>query len=299
MENSIAKALREILRVLAGIIILGLFSGLVMGEDPIALSATKIRPGELLQVKVAADRASTVKVYFLGTVKKLEPVGSASAVGLLAAGSATAPGTYPLAVEINREGTITTAMYSVEVGTRIFSEDRIELPEKRRQSALSPASQSSDDQQLASARGKAWSKGEPPLWDGPFIWPVKGRITTDFGLIRFVNNIAEGRHSGLDIAAPAGTPVVASGTGRVIFAGRLNLTGLTVVIYHGLDLYSSYCHLSAIRVREGEQISKGTVLGDVGATGLATGAHLHLTYRVGELAVDPYVILDHPLVWDF
>ena len=299
MNHSIYKLGRWIGRILGGFVILGLFSGLVAGEDPIVLSATSIRPGEFLQVRVNADQTSHVKVYFLGTSKKLDPGTSASAVGLFAASSAIAPGSYPLAVEINRDGMITTALYSITVNARAFPEDRIVLPETRRQSALSPASQSEDDQKLALARGKAWSKGGPSLWEGSFIWPVKGKITTEFGLIRFVNDIPEGRHSGLDIAAPAGTPVMASGTGRVIFAGRLNLTGLTVIIYHGLDLYSSYCHLSAIRVREGDSILKGAVLGDVGATGLATGAHLHLTYRIGEVAVDPYLILDHRLDWNF
>lgn len=299
MNSLLYKWLRLIGRVLGGLVILGLFSWPAAAEDPIVLSATTIRPGEFLRVKVAADEESSVKVYFMGVVKKLNHNTPTSTAGLFAAPSATAPGSYPLAVEINRDGTATTALYSITVTARAFPEDRIVLPEKRRQSALSPASRSEDDQKLAKTKGKAWSTGAPPLWEGPFIWPVKGRITTEYGLIRFVNDIPEGRHSGLDIAAPAGTPVTASGAGRVIFAGRLNLTGLTVVIYHGLDLYSSYCHLSAIRVREGDRILKGAVLGDVGATGLATGAHLHLTYRVGDIAVDPYLILDHQLDWNF
>lgn len=125
------------------------------------------------------------------------------------------------------------------------------------------------------------------LWQGPFIWPAKGRITTGFGFTRFVNDRLTGRHSGIDIAAPEGTPILASNSGQVRLAEELLVTGKTIIIDHGWGIYSSYSHLSHLMVDVGDRVEKGETIGLMGSTGFSTGSHLHWVIRTREAFLDP------------
>ncbi|HAS90744.1 MAG TPA: hypothetical protein DCS12_00285, partial [Clostridiales bacterium] len=131
------------------------------------------------------------------------------------------------------------------------------------------------------------------LWEGTFIMPVEGELTTDFAEIRYVNNeISSSRHSGLDLAAPKGTPVVAPNNGRVTFAMEGLLSpGNTVVIDHGMGLFTSYYHLDTINVKKGDEVKKGDVIGTVGTTGFSTGPHLHYAVSIYNTYVNPYQTL--------
>jgi murein DD-endopeptidase MepM/ murein hydrolase activator NlpD len=272
---------------------------LLAEESEIFLSTSTIRPGDLVQVKVKAPPETKVRAIFLGVKKQLLYYDTNTFIGILAASYYTKPGTYPLAMEIIQEQGNTTAMYQIEVTEREFPEDRIRVPEATRKAILTDKNVESDTKTAQEVRQKAQLEPVLPMWREPFIWPLKGRLTTGFGLIRYVNNIENGRHSGLDIAAPSGTPVAAINDGRVVFAQKLYQTGLTVIVYHGLDVYSTYGHLSAYKVKEGDLVTKGSIVGLVGATGLATGPHLHLTLRVGDVCVDPYLFLDQNPGWAF
>ncbi|MCL6590623.1 MAG: M23 family metallopeptidase [Firmicutes bacterium] len=280
-------------------LIFGTLSGLRADESGIFLSTSTIRPGDLVQIKVKAPPEAKVRTIFLGVKKQLLFYSAGTFIGMLASSYYTKPGNYPLAVEIIQDQGNTTAMYQIEVTGRQFQESRIWVPEADRKTILTDENRESDTKAAQEARQKTQLEPVLPLWREPFIWPLKGRLTTGFGLIRYVNNIENGRHSGLDIAAPSGTPVAAINDGQVVLAQKLYLTGLTVVVYHGLDLFSTYGHLSAFKVKEGDFVSKGDIIGLVGATGLATGPHLHLTLRVGEIAVDPYLFLDKNPGWEF
>jgi murein DD-endopeptidase MepM/ murein hydrolase activator NlpD len=121
----------------------------------------------------------------------------------------------------------------------------------------------------------------------PTLWPVHGLVTSPFGAR--TSPYGEGRemHPGIDISARYGLPVTAPGNGQVIFAGRDAGYGGLVIIDHGGELDTLYGHLSALYVREGEPVHRGQALGAVGATGRATGAHLHYEVRVNGTPVDP------------
>ncbi len=137
--------------------------------------------------------------------------------------------------------------------------------------------------------------GTPLLWDGAFLEPVKGTITGRFGSKRVINGQPRRPHSGEDIAAPRGTPVFAINDGKVVAAVDHFFSGKGVVIDHGLGLFSMYFHLSAITVQEGQTLHKGDTLGKVGATGRATGPHLHWGIRLNGAKVNPYALTTLPL----
>jgi murein DD-endopeptidase MepM/ murein hydrolase activator NlpD len=126
------------------------------------------------------------------------------------------------------------------------------------------------------------------LWNGPFILPVTGPISTEFGTGRSYNGgPVTNHHSGTDFAAPEGTPVLAGAPGRVVFAGTLATRGITVIIDHGLGVFTSYSHMSGMDVAPGASVAAGQQVGLVGMTGLATGPHVHWELVVGGQNVDP------------
>ncbi|MEE8185827.1 MAG: M23 family metallopeptidase, partial [Thermodesulfobacteriota bacterium] len=140
----------------------------------------------------------------------------------------------------------------------------------------------------AELTNKLWAGSyREPLWSGPFIMPVEGHITGYFGTRRILNGNSRSPHSGVDIAAPKGTPVKAANKGRVVFVGDLFFNGRFVVIDHGLGVFTAYSHLSAVHIESGQLVEKGAVVGEVGATGRTTGPHLHFSVKVGGTRVSP------------
>ena len=130
-----------------------------------------------------------------------------------------------------------------------------------------------------------------PEWRGGLTRPVTEPANSSFGTRSVFNGEPRSPHSGTDFLSPAGTPIHAPAAGRVLAARDLFFTGNTVVIDHGLGVYSMLAHLSRIDVREGQTIAQGDGVGLVGATGRVTGAHLHWGLRVGAARVDPLSLL--------
>jgi biotin carboxyl carrier protein len=149
----------------------------------------------------------------------------------------------------------------------------------RREQALVTAARERDDDRADFAR--------------PFIWPVQGRISGRFGNARVYNGQPGAGHSGMDIAVPTGTPVKAPAAGVVTFANPgLYLTGGTLLLDHGYGVSSNFLHLSRIDVKAGDRVEQGQVIAAVGATGRATGPHLHWGMNWFDVRIDPLLVLE-------
>ena len=133
--------------------------------------------------------------------------------------------------------------------------------------------------------------GNERVWKGAFIRPVEGELSGAFGTRRIINGQPKSSHTGVDLRAEEGTPVLASNSGRVALVDDLFFSGKSVILDHGWSLYSMYFHLSEARVRVGDQIPKGAELGRVGSTGRSTGPHLHWGIILNGARVDPFSLL--------
>ncbi len=140
----------------------------------------------------------------------------------------------------------------------------------------------------AAARKNNPSAPVPTPHSGKFIWPVPDRrITSNFGMRVHPKFRTRSQHSGIDIGSPKGTPIKAAGNGEVIFTGWLRGYGQVVIIDHGGGYSTVYAHMSKILTDEGQAVKTGTLIGQVGQTGVATGPHLHFEVRVNGKAQNP------------
>lgn len=134
-----------------------------------------------------------------------------------------------------------------------------------------------------------------PLWDGGFRLPLENaKASGSFGKRRILNDQPRSPHSGEDFSVPAGTPVRSPQRGRVVLASDLFFTGNTLVVDHGLGLYTFYAHLEAMTVEVGAMVIAGELLGRVGSTGRVTGPHLHWAARLNDTRVDPLDLVSIP-----
>ena len=130
-------------------------------------------------------------------------------------------------------------------------------------------------------------------WRDGFILPVEGRISGEFGNQRVFNGIPKSPHSGTDIAAPEGTPIKAAGNGKVILNGKdYFYTGNMVIIDHGQGLQTIYAHMKESKVKVGDEVKKGQIIGLVGHTGRATGPHLHWGASLNNVRFRPHSLLN-------
>lgn len=145
----------------------------------------------------------------------------------------------------------------------------------------------------AAEMGKIFKSFSPALsqtWP-QMIWPAQGPLSSPFGLRRFFNGEERNPHTGLDIAAKRGSDIIAPADGVISQTGDFYFNGNTVLIDHGQGMISMFCHMDRIDVKPGQKVHQGEKLGIVGATGRATGPHLHWTLSLNNARVDPRLVL--------
>ena len=134
-----------------------------------------------------------------------------------------------------------------------------------------------------------WDDSAPAITQ--IFWPLKGEISSPFGLKRFYNGESRNPHSGLDIAAAEGVPIEAPADARITASGDFFFNGLTLMLDHGHGLVTMYCHLSRIDVALGGRVTAGQAIGLVGKTGRATGPHLHWSVSLNDARINPYLLM--------
>lgn len=198
-------------------------------------------------------------------------------------------------VQFEKEGVLQEQVVSTSVPTRSRN-----FPTQRITMKNSNAGKMSQTSALRAERLHVQSKMEKtnptPLWSGDWVVPTKGPSSSAYGRKRYVNGKWWGQHSGADIRAGTGARVGASNSGRVVLSENLPLLrGNCIMIDHGSNVFSVYMHLSKRMVSEGDTVSKGQKIGEVGATGFVTGPHLHWEIRVGWEPVDPFRVVQSGL----
>jgi murein DD-endopeptidase MepM/ murein hydrolase activator NlpD len=199
--------------------------------------------------------------------------------------------TGPLLVRITQPGSDATT-YRVAVTPRDWPIERIDgvPPDTVNPPPAIAARIEREQAEVTAARARDDARAD---FAQPFIWPVRGRISGRFGNQRIYNGTPKSGHSGMDIAASTGTPVKAPAAGLVTFAKPdLYLTGGTVLLDHGHGVSSNFLHLSRLDVRVGDRVEQGQVIGAVGATGRATGPHLHWGMNWFDVRIDPLLLLE-------
>ena len=145
------------------------------------------------------------------------------------------------------------------------------------------------ERELARISGARAVNASSDGWRQRFIWPARGRISGVFGSQRVYRGEPGSFHSGVDVAPGAGAPVVAPADGVVVLAGppSFSLEGNLLIIDHGMGLNSAFLHLATQAVRQGDRVRQGQLIGTVGATGRATGPHLHWGMKWNDARIDP------------
>jgi murein DD-endopeptidase MepM/ murein hydrolase activator NlpD len=202
----------------------------------------------------------------------------------------TRSGTYQALVEAGRPPRTVTASHALAVTPRAFRTRRLTVDEAFVTPPPSALARIERDAKLladtwrASADVRAWTRG--------FVRPVPQDANSAFGTRSVFNGKPRNPHGGADFLSPAGTPVAAPNAGRIAVAENLYYSGNTVIIDHGLGVFSMLAHLSKIEVAPGAHVDAGDRIGLVGATGRVTGPHLHWAVRVNDARVDPLSLLE-------
>ena len=256
-----------------------------VANDAYLSDSMQVTQARTLIVRVPRNGAATASLTFLRRTEPMYP--DAGDFWLPVGASADTPvGAYALSVSTRDTGgnVLVTDNATVNVVQGQFPVERIDVPPSQ-DNLLSP----DEVQKELNIRAQVFAEFIPQkLWETPFIMPVNGTITSPFGIGRSYNGApVTSHHSGLDIAVPEGAPVHAAASGRVAFAGALTTRGNTVMIDHGLGVFTGYSHLSRIDVTAGQDVTQGQLIGLAGQTGLATGPHLHWELIVGAQNVDP------------
>ena len=263
----------------------------------VSISKTNIFPGDYFVVYVNNLRSSdqvTLATSLAANNPPLMSYGSGQ-IAVFAVNYRTKPGQYPLTIGITRNGNVLFEQEEEIVVTKKDFPIQYLRVTASQQSVRTEEKQKADSILVNQAKADSF---DAPLWTGPFILPVEGRISTEYGLIRYINNVESGRHAGIDIATPRGTPIKAANNGIIKLSLPLHVSGNTVIIDHGLNFFSAYSHLDTLLVQVGDTVAKGDIIGEVGSTGFSTGPHLHWTVSSGLHFLNPWLFLNEdPLGW--
>ena len=239
-----------------------------------------VSPGDLFMIQTNAGPDKSVSVEFMGETIKLHRAENNRYMAFVPVDLNTAPGSYTFLVSAGED----TFPASVTVQSKEFETIQLTLPEGK--VTLSPEDQkrAADEAELLNL---IWQVNNDKKWDGSFSKPLSTEISTEFGVKRIMNKKKTSVHRGMDFRGNEGTPVMSLNAGTVVLNKDLFYGGNTLIIDHGMGLYSVYMHMSAFRAAKGDKVAKGQTVGLVGMSGRATGPHLHLSVKLNGVSVNP------------
>ena len=265
-------------------------AAVLLAPAPITITARSrsLQPGELVVLSIAlAERADQIHVRAFDHDVVAYPDGDGGWRALVGIDLDVKPGTYHVTVDAGASHAHAT--HDLIVVKRVFRTRRLTVNDAF--VTPPPSEQARIDREAALLAGVWQSPAAERLWNGAFVRPVPQEANSAFGTRSIFNGKPRNAHGGADFLSPAGTPIHAPNAGRIVVARNLYFSGNTVIIDHGLGLFSMLAHLSAIDVHEGDRVTTGEILGRVGATGRVTGPHLHWAVRAGGARVDPLSLL--------
>jgi murein DD-endopeptidase MepM/ murein hydrolase activator NlpD len=260
---------------------------------PVRLSNRQPAQGEPLLVEVSPlPRADNVVMIWKGREIPMKEDGPGRFLGLIGIDLLDPPGKAVLSLVAMEGGNPSRFDTQIEVRKKAFPVQELTLPkEMTRFDAATLARINREAQRLTERFSRV---STPPAWSFPFLPPVAEFRAKGFGSRRVINGEPRSPHAGVDVNLPAGTPVVAIADGTVAFAGKQFFGGNSVVLDHGGEVYSVYYHLQEYVVSEGQKVSRGERIGAVGASGRATGPHLHFSVRAAGGRIDPTLLMALP-----
>jgi murein DD-endopeptidase MepM/ murein hydrolase activator NlpD len=255
----------------------------------VAISARSQRPGELVVLTITPpDRADQVRLRVFDREISAFAVEDRAWRALVGIDLDVKPGTYPVSIDVD-DGRLKT-IWDLVVKARVFPTRRLSVDAAF---VNPPASERDRIDREAKLLDDVWTAPPPGrLWTTPFVRPVADAANSRFGTRSIFNGVPRSAHGGADFLSPSGTPIHAPNAGRIVVARNLYFSGNTVIIDHGLGLFSMLAHLSAFDVSEGDVVAAGQLVGRVGATGRVTGPHLHWAVRANGARVDPLAVLE-------
>lgn len=258
---------------------------LVVSARAVELPKIDAVPGGIAIVPLPVKTQATPKVYYKNhrvLVKKVDQQWKAI-VGIPLSAK---PGKQKLRLQKGPEN----INLSFNIENKIYPEQRLQIKNKR---MVNPSKEDMKriikEKKYITSALKYWSDRDSDL--SPFLQPVAGRLSSPFGLRRYFNDQARKPHSGLDIAAPVGTPIFAPTDGKIITVGDYFFNGKTVFLDHGQGLVTMYCHLDRIEVKKGDILKRGDRFATVGMSGRVTGPHLHWSISLNNARIDPLLFL--------
>ncbi len=251
-----------------------------------------VKQGEVCFIKAFREEP-TNSVYATFRSKRLPMMvqGKDGSFGLLLGiDMETPPGSYEVKIEgTDKSGAIPAKSLTLKVAGADFGKQELSLP--RDMVDLDPKTLDRVNRE-AIRLDKIFRKSrDERMWSGPFVPPLNGELSTPFGVRRIINGQAKSAHTGVDLGAGEGTPILACNRGVVVLCDELFFTGKSIILDHGGGIYSMYFHLSQAAVSEGEVVEKAAMIGNVGSTGRSTGPHLHWGVRMNDGRVDPFALL--------
>lgn len=279
--------------VAVGVACLAATALVAAGTSPLTVSHTarEVAPGEVVIVRVASPapleqvtgRTPGEALHF---ARSTDPLVWEAVLGLDVSAK---PGPLQLEIHGAGGGAVVDQSYTLTVAPKTFPARRITVDPKFVDPPKSELPRiEREAKQMAAVLGVV---SPARLWRGPFRVPVPGAATSGFGRISIINGQRRTPHTGTDFQAAVGTPIQAPNAGVVVLSDALYYSGETVIVDHGLGVFSFLAHLSRRDVAAGDAVQAGQVVGLSGVTGRITGPHLHWSVRVGAARVDPLSLI--------